>query len=260
MDKTRVLIADDHPLVREAICSLLQRNADFEVVAQAGDGQEAVKLVEQLSPDVIIMDVEMPTVDGIEATRQIKSTHPGASVLALTIHDDEEYVAAMLEAGAAGYLLKTAYGEELLQAVRAVKLGEFVLDPQIGAGVLRSLAARASKKPREQPSENLSDREMEVMRLVAMGKTNKDITSSLGISLNTVKRHLMEIFCKLGVGSRAEALTVSLRCGILSVDDLTQTQQIPNRISRYPMPQSTGWAAAPRYAQPIADPMTKPSP
>jgi NarL family two-component system response regulator LiaR len=220
MDKISVLIADDHPLVRDSISYLLQRHSDFEVVAQAGDGEEAVRLVGELSPDVVIMDIEMPKVDGLEATRQIKSSHPEAAVLALTIHDDEEFVEAMLEAGAAGYLLKSAYGEELLQAIRAVRLGEFVLDSRIGPRVFQNLAARSSKKASEPARGNLSPREIEVMKLVAQGMTNDEITGSLHISLNTVKRHLMEIFSKLGAGSRSEALVVSLRSGILSMEDL----------------------------------------
>jgi DNA-binding NarL/FixJ family response regulator len=221
MNKITVLIADDHPLVRDSIKYLLQKHEDFEVVAQAGDGAEAIKLVGELSPDVVIMDIEMPNVDGLEATRQIKSSHPQAAVLVLTIHDDEEFVEAMLEAGAAGYLLKNAYGEELLQAIRAVKLGEFVLDSRVGSRVLRKLAAHSSRKIGEQARGNLSAREIEVMKLVAQGMTNDEITSSLGISLNTVKRHLMEIFSKLGAGSRSEALVVSLRSGILSMEDLS---------------------------------------
>ena len=221
MNKITVLIADDHPLVRDSIKYLLQKHDDFEVVAQAGDGEEAVKLVGELSPDVVIMDIEMPVVDGLEATRQIKSSHPGAAVLALTIHDDEEFVEAMLEAGAAGYLLKNAYGEELLQAIRAVRLGEFVFDSRIGSRVVKKLADRTVKKTEEPVPGNLSAREVEVMKLVARGMTNDQITSSLGISLNTVKRHMMEIFSKLGAGTRSEALVVSLRSGILSMEDLS---------------------------------------
>ena len=142
MNKTTVLVADDHPLVRDSIAVLLQKQSDFEVVGQAADGEEAVKLVGELSPHVVVMDIEMPKVDGLEATKQIKASHPESSVLALTVHDGEEYVAAMLDAGAAGYLLKSVYGEELVQAIRAVRLGQFVLDPQIGrrvAGVVSTL-------------------------------------------------------------------------------------------------------------------------
>jgi DNA-binding NarL/FixJ family response regulator len=221
MDKIKVLIADDHPLVRDSISYLLQKHNDFEIVAEAGDGEEAVRLAAVSSPDVIIMDIEMEKLDGVEATRRIKMSQPGASVLALTIHDDEEFIEAMFAAGAAGYLLKSSYGEELLQAIRAVRLGEFVLDSRIGPRVLQKLNTRSCKKTPEKELGILSTRELEVMKLVARGMTNDQITGSLGISLNTVKRHLMEIFSKLGAGSRSEALVVSLRSGILSMDDLS---------------------------------------
>ena len=135
MDKTKVLVADDHPLVRDSIATLLEKQYDFEVVGKAANGEEAVKLVGELSPNVVVMDIEMPGVDGLEATKQIKAGHPEASILVLTAHDDEEYVTAMLDAGAAGYLLKSVYGEGLVQAIRSLRLGEFVLDPQIGRRV-----------------------------------------------------------------------------------------------------------------------------
>jgi DNA-binding NarL/FixJ family response regulator len=221
MDKIKVLIADDHPLVRDSISYLLQKHNDFEIVAEAGDGEEAVRLAAVSSPDVIIMDIEMEKLDGVEATRRIKMSQPGASVLALTIHDDEEFIEAMFAAGAAGYLLKSSYGEDLLQAIRAVRLGEFVLDSRIGPRVLQKLNTRSCKKTPEKELGILSTRELEVMKLVARGMTNDQITGSLGISLNTVKRHLMEIFSKLGAGSRSEALVVSLRAGILSMEDLS---------------------------------------
>jgi DNA-binding NarL/FixJ family response regulator len=221
MDKIKVLIADDHPLLRDSISYLLQKHHDFEIVAQAADGEEAVKLATELSPDIVIMDIEMANVDGVEATKRIKAGRPEVSVLALTIHDDEEFVEAMFEAGAAGYLLKSSYGEELLQAIRTVRLGEFVLDSHIGPRVLQKLRVHSGKKTPANEPRVLSTRELEVMKLVAQGMTNDEITNSLGISLNTVKRHLMEIFSKLGAGSRSEALVVSLRSGILSIEDLS---------------------------------------
>jgi DNA-binding NarL/FixJ family response regulator len=221
MKKIGVLIADYHPLIRDSIKYLLQKYNDFEVLAQAGDGEETVKLVDELCPDIVVLDIEMPKVDGIEATRQIKSRHPEVSVLVLTVHDDEEYVEAMFQAGANGYLLKSVYGEELLQAIRTVKLGEFVFDSRIGSKVIRNLTTRYSRSNNEQARGSLSARELEVMKLVARGMTNSEITDSLGISLNTVKRHLMEIFSKLGVGSRSEALAFSLRSGIISMEDLS---------------------------------------
>jgi len=221
MVKISVLIVDDHPLVRDSVSSLLQKHDDFEVMAQASDGDEAIKLVCERSPDVVIMDIEMPKVDGLEATRQIRAGHPEVSVLVLTIHDDEELVEAMFKAGAAGYLLKSVNGEELLQAIRAIKLGEFVFDSRIGSRVLRNLVIRSGNKINEQERGSLSAREVEVMKLIAQGMTNYEITSSLGVSLTTVKRHLMEIFSKLGAGSRTEALAISLRSGILSMKDLS---------------------------------------
>ena len=131
MNKMTVLVADDHPLVRDGIVQLLDNQADLKVVGQAADGEEAVKLASELSPDVLVMDVEMPKVDGLEATKQIKATHPDASVLVLTVHDGEDCVSAFLDAGAAGYLLKNVYGEGLIQAIRAVRLGEIVIDAQV---------------------------------------------------------------------------------------------------------------------------------
>ncbi len=220
MEKTTVLVADDHPLVRDSIALLLQRQSDFEVVGQAADGEEAVKLVNELSPHVVVMDIEMPKIDGLEATKQIKASHPEASVLALTVHDDEEYVAAMLDAGAVGYLLKSVYGDELVQAIRAVRLGEFVLDPQVGRKVLRAFSSRSSQPVQLKAGGKLSAREIEVLKLVAKGMTNSEITQALNISLRTVKGHLVEIFSKLGVGSRTEAIITCLRAGIISVDDL----------------------------------------
>lgn len=220
MDKTTVLVADDHPLVRDSITLLLQKQNDLEIVGQAGDGEEAVKMVDDLSPDVVVMDIEMPKMDGLEATRQIKVAHPGVSILVLTVHDDDEYVAALLEAGAAGYLLKSVYGEELVQAIRAVRLGEFVLDSQVGRRVLRNLAVHASKPVRLKEGMKFSAREMEVLKLAAQGKTNNEMAETLYVSLRTIKGHLVDIFSKLGVGSRTEAIIACIRAGVISVDDL----------------------------------------
>ncbi len=220
MNKITVLVADDHPLVRDSIVLLLQKQSDFEVVGQAADGEEAVKLVNELSPHVVVMDIEMPKIDGLEATKQIKVNHPETSVLVLTVHDDEEYVAAMLNAGAAGYLLKSVFGEELVQSIRAVRLGEFVLDPQVGRRVLRAFSLRSSQPVQLKAGGKLSAREMEVLKLAAKGMTNSEMAVALFVSLRTVKGHLVEIFSKLGVGSRTEAIITCLRAGIISVDDL----------------------------------------
>jgi DNA-binding NarL/FixJ family response regulator len=215
--KTTVLIVDDHPLFRDGIVNLLQRESDFEVVGQAVDGEEAIRLVDEKSPDIVLIDIEMPNVDGVAATRRIKTTHPASSVIALTIHDDEEYIAALLNAGATGYLLKTTYGKELVQAIRSAHLGEFVLDDQIGPKVFRAFTMRSNKAVTLK--EKLSDKEMELMKLVASGKTNEEIFKLLGISLGAVKEHLSSIYSKLGVNSRTGAVTACLRLGIISLDE-----------------------------------------
>ena len=220
-EKITVIVADDHPLVRDGIVHLLKKRPDFEVVGQAADGEEAVKLVNEKSPDVVVIDIEMPKIDGLDATRQIKAVHPETSVLVLTVHDGEEYIAALLEAGADGYLLKTTYGEELVQAIRAVRLGEFVLDTQIGPKVFRAFTLRPNKPAPLNTGEQLSSREMAVVKLAGRGKTNEEIADTLHVSLRTVKGCLTEIFSRLGVASRTEAITTCLRTGVLSLDDLS---------------------------------------
>lgn len=222
MKKTTVLVADDHPLLRDGIVQLLVQEPDFKVVGQAENGEEAVRIAGEMAPDVVVMDIEMPKIDGLDATRQIKETHPETSVLVLTVHDDEEYIAALLDAGAAGYLLKTTYGKELVQAIRAVQLGEFVLDTRIGPKVFRAFANRSNKPVPTDAAEKFSAREMEVLRMAARGKSNIEMAEALFISPRTVKGHLSDIFSKLGVSSRMEAITACLRAGILSVDDLSQ--------------------------------------
>lgn len=221
MDKTTVLIVDDHPLLRDAIENLLQKKPDFEVVGQATDGDEAIKLVDEKCPHVVLMDIEMPKTSGLEATRQIKEKHPECAVLVLTVHDDEEFVSALLDAGASGYILKTTYGEKLVQAIRAVHLGGMVLDTQIGPKVFRSLVVHSKKPVNLKVGENLSPRELEVLKLAARGMSNSEIASTLFVSLRTVKGHLSDTFSKLGVRSRTEAITTCLSNGILTLDDLS---------------------------------------
>jgi DNA-binding NarL/FixJ family response regulator len=222
MNKITVIVVDDHPLLRESIIQLLEKEADFEVVGQAGDGEEAVKLVDMKTPDVVIMDVEMPGVDGIDATRRIKTAHPGVSVLALTVHDGEEYIAAFLEVGASGYLLKTTYGNELVEAIRAVHLGEFVLDTQIGSRVFGAFIKRSSRQVPPDLKEKLTPREIELMRLVALGKTNEEIAQPLELSLGAVRNQLSGIFSKLQVSSRTAAIITCLRGDILSLEELSK--------------------------------------
>jgi NarL family two-component system response regulator LiaR len=219
VEKIRVLLAEDHVVVREGTRELIQREPDMEVVAEAGDGEEAVELSKRTRPDVVIMDIAMPKVNGIEATKLIKQELPTTAVLILTAYDNEQYIFALLEAGAAGYLLKNVRRSELINAVRAVQRGESVLHPQIAAKVVeRFRDARGPVAAEEPGREVLSERELEVLRLAGKGKSNKDIAGDLSLSIRTVQAHLGNIFNKLGVGSRTEAVLLALKKGWLTLD------------------------------------------
>jgi DNA-binding NarL/FixJ family response regulator len=218
--KTTVLLADDHPLLRQALRDLLKKEDDFEIVAEAGDGEDAIRLATELKPDVVIMDISMPKLDGLEATRQIKATCPEIAVLTLTVHNDDESIIEILQAGAAGYVIKSVFGDELVQAVRAVVTGDMVLSPLIGQRLLKYAARYPTKPVLLEAGEKLSTRELEILKLTAKGMMNKDIGLSLGLDLRTVKGHLSNIFSKLRVGSRTEAVITGLRAGFLTLDDL----------------------------------------
>jgi len=219
MDKIRVIIADDHAIVREGTRQLLEREQDMEVVGEAGDGDEAVTLATKLRPDVAIIDIAMPKLNGIEATKQIKALVPSTAVLILTVYDNEQYIFALLEAGAAGYLLKNVHGRELIEAVRAVHNGESVLHPVVASKVLKRFVPSADKA-KESPPELLSEREREVLKLAAKGMSNREIADQLSLSVRTVQAHLAHIFNKLQVGSRTEAILYGLKSGWFAVDDL----------------------------------------
>jgi DNA-binding NarL/FixJ family response regulator len=214
-----ILLADDHPLLRQALRSLLEKEDDFEIIAEAGDGKEAARLATELKPDVVIMDISMPGLDGLEATRQIKAACPQIAVLALTVHNDDQSIIEILQAGAAGYLVKSVFGDELVQAICAVT-GDMVLSPSIGQRLLKYAARYPTKPVSLKDGEKLSTRELEILKLTAKGMMNKDIALSLGLDLRTVKGHLSNIFSKLRVGSRTEAVITGLRAGFLSLDDL----------------------------------------
>lgn len=219
--KVTILIADDHPLFRRSVRDVLELETDFEVVSEASDGVEAVRLAEEINPDIVLMDITMPELDGLEATRQIKAKHPEIAVLVLTIHNDEQHAVEILEAGAAGYLTKSVFGEEIVHSIRGVISGEMVLSPAIGKRLLE-MAARHPFKPALLPAgDRLSTRELQVLKLAARGMRNKEIASELGISLRTVKRLLDNIFTILQASSRTEAVISGLRMGILSMDDIT---------------------------------------
>ena len=217
MAKIRVLLAEDHVMVREGTREFVQREPDMEVVGEAGDGEEAVKLAKELKPDVVVMDIAMPKLNGIEATKQIKKLAPSIAVLILTAYDYDQYIFALLEAGAAGYLLKGVRVHELIDAIRAVYAGESVLHPVVARRVVDRLVSPAQGETQEIP---LSEREMEVLKLAATGVSNKDIAQQLFLSPRTVQVHLGNIFSKLGVASRTEAILYALRKGWLTLDDL----------------------------------------
>lgn len=220
MGKIRILIADDHAVVREGTRRVLEQEPDMEVVGEAGDGEEAVNLATSLKPDVVIMDISMPKMDGIEATRLIKAACPSISVLALSAYDDDQFVFSLLEAGAAGYLLKSVRSRELLDAIRAVYSGESVLHPSIARKVLNRFVSASGKPEGKEPLGMLSDREMEVLKLAAKGLSNQDIAEKLCLSIRTVQGHLGHIFNKLQVGSRTEAVVRALKEGWVTLDDV----------------------------------------
>ena len=206
----RVVLADDHALVREATAELLERSGGIQVVGQAADGAEALQLVRARRPDVLLLDLAMPGIDGLEVARRAREVSPGTRIVALTAHEEQPYVLAMLEAGASGYLSKASRGQEVVQAVRAAAAGETVFSARIAQSVTRSALGRSET--------SLTPREMDVLCAAARGLGNKQIAAELGMSARTVQTHLTSVFAKLGVGSRTEAVLLALRRGWVRAD------------------------------------------
>jgi DNA-binding NarL/FixJ family response regulator len=213
-----VLLVEDHKIVREGLRQLLERCVDVRVVGEAADGREAVKMAGEIKPDVVVMDVRMPHLNGIEATRIISKQYTEIKVLILSAYDDDSYVFPLFEAGASGYLLKTASGEELAKAIRSVYGGETALSAHIGAKLVKQLNSRQVYQMENMP-EGLTAREMEVLRAAAYGHANKSIAAELGISVQTVQVHLRNIFSKLQVRSRSEAVACAIQNGWITLEE-----------------------------------------
>ncbi|MCZ7574313.1 MAG: response regulator transcription factor [Ardenticatenaceae bacterium] len=215
MASIRVVLADDHAVVRQGIRDFLEEAGDIEVVAEASDGEEAKALVRRHQPDVAILDVRMPEATGIEVTRWVRQESPAIGVLILTAYDDDPFVLAALQAGANGYVLKTAEADEIIAAVRAIHTGQSALDPVITQKLMTYLAGGLPPGP----VEPLTGRELEVLELAARGLTNRGIGRALGISDRTVQGHLANIYAKLQVGSRTEAVTKALQLGLIQLPE-----------------------------------------
>ena len=219
MEKIRLLIADDHPTFLEGLSRLLQDEEDMECIAKSADGIEAVKLAKQLQPDVAIIDVSMPNLNGIEAAKQIRAACPTTTILMISAFDYQSYILASLRAGAAGYVSKNMPLYELVSAIRLVHNGGSVLDFKATGKIVRYLGT--SENSNRTDFEHLQTRELEVLRLLAKGMSNKDVAAELYISERTVQTHLVNIFRKLGVSSRTQAVLDALKKGWITIDDLS---------------------------------------
>ena len=209
MEKIRILITDDHPVVREGLAGMLAGQDDFVVVAMASDGKTAIAKFQELSPDVVLMDLRMPSLDGVGAIEAIREKEPFANIIVLTTYDSDADIVRAIEAGATGYLLKDAPREELFRAIRAASSGESVLAPTVASRLMTRMRAPAE--------ENLSTREIEVLELVAEGNSNKEVGKVLHISTATVKTHLIHIYSKLRVTDRTSAVTTAIEKGIITL-------------------------------------------
>jgi DNA-binding NarL/FixJ family response regulator len=210
----RILVADDHPIVREGLVAILGTQPDFDVVGEASDGSELVRLATELRPDVVLTDLEMPGVDGVEALRQLRESCPDLRTIVFTVFDTDERILSALQAGARGYLLKGAPREEVFRAIRVVNDGGSLLQPLVASKVLQHI--EGTRKPADD-LDALTEREAEVVRLLAQGKTNKEIASTLSISERTAKFHVSSILGKLGAGNRTEAVVIAAARGIVEM-------------------------------------------
>ncbi len=214
MKTTSIVLAEDHELMREGTRAILNQYPDLKVVGEADDGERAIELLRCLQPDIAILDIHMPKLNGIEVVRLMKDYCPNTKALMLTAYDDDEYVLALMEAGAHGYILKTARPNEVIESIRSIQAGETVLHPNIASKVARLWALKRISIE-QKPSKNLSIRETEVLEAAARGLRNKAIADELGISIRTVEGHFNSIFFKIGVTSRIEAVLYALSRGLV---------------------------------------------
>jgi DNA-binding NarL/FixJ family response regulator len=219
MNKIKVLLAEDHTIVRKGLRSLLDKEIGIEVIGEAEDGREAIRKAEELHPDVVVMDIAMPGLNGLEATRQIKKRFPGMKIIILTVHNNEEYVLETLRAGASGYLVKKAAPTDLISAIQAAYRGESFLSPSISRTVIDEYLRKTEKmSERDEIYGKLTDREREVLQLIAEGHTNRKISELLHVSIKTVETHRAHIKDKLNVSSTAELIQHAIRKGFLIKD------------------------------------------
>jgi NarL family two-component system response regulator LiaR len=218
--KTRILIADDHAMLREGMRELLEQEKDFELVGEAADGEEAVKQAGETKPDIVIMDIVMPKLNGVEATKQIKQVSPATAILILTAYSDIRYIIGLLEVGACGYLLKNSPGKDVVKAVREIRAGESVLDPEVTRKLVQRLSSLSKTQDEREASGQLTTREMEILKWASQGLSNKEMSEKLFISLRTVKAHMTNIFNKLGCSSRTDAIIKGLKQGYINLDDI----------------------------------------
>jgi len=217
MSKTRILVADDHALVREGIIALLKCHDDIEVLAEAADGRETIEKAVKLRPDIVLMDIAMPGLGGLEATLAIKKANPDIKILVLSQYDDKEYISRLLKAKVSGYILKHAVGTDLISAIRAVARGEFYLYSSIASSLVDDYLSNKEVVV-EDPYERLTDREKQVLKLIAEGNTHKEIAILLNISVKTAMAHFSNIQEKLGIRPRASLVKFAIRRRIIQID------------------------------------------
>ncbi len=215
MDKIKILVVDDHAVLRDGIHALVDLHDDLEIVGEASEGKEAVAKAQELMPDVVIMDIAMPGMDGLEATRRIRKKHPKMKVLVLTQHDNKEYILSVIKAGAAGYVPKRALVSELVSAIRSVKEGDSFLYPSAAAALIEDYLQQTKG---EEPYDQLSAREREIFQLIAEGHTSREIAEMLFLSQRTVQGHRLKIMEKLNLHNRTELIKYAMRKGVVSLD------------------------------------------